>query len=249
MVVYCVVVADEEFQHPRLAGVYDRLDPERSDLDLYLAVADELGARRVLDVGCGTGTFALLLAERGGEVIGVDPAAASVQVARAKAGAQRVRWIDGDATSVDVADRDLVTMTGNSAQQIADPDGWRVTLAACHRALRPGGHLVFETRRPQARAWQGWTREATYACTQVEGVGVVSRWVELVALQGPLVTFRWTFEFAADGAALTSTSTLRFRTRTEVEADLHGAGFSHVQVRDAPDRPGAEMVFIARRQQ
>jgi 2-polyprenyl-3-methyl-5-hydroxy-6-metoxy-1,4-benzoquinol methylase len=34
------------------------------------------GARSVLDVGCGTGSFACMLAQRGIEVVGVDPAAA-----------------------------------------------------------------------------------------------------------------------------------------------------------------------------
>jgi len=56
-------VADALFEHPRLAAIYDALDADRSDLDVYLVIADELGARLVLDVGCGTGTFAVLLAE------------------------------------------------------------------------------------------------------------------------------------------------------------------------------------------
>jgi 2-polyprenyl-3-methyl-5-hydroxy-6-metoxy-1,4-benzoquinol methylase len=55
-------VADDLFQHPRLAAIYDSLEANRGDLDVYAAIADELGARRVLDVGCGTGTFGLLLA-------------------------------------------------------------------------------------------------------------------------------------------------------------------------------------------
>src|SRR5438552_3032086 len=50
----------------------------------------EFGARTVLDIGCGTGTFACLLAGRGLEVIAVDPAAASLEVARRKPGAGRV---------------------------------------------------------------------------------------------------------------------------------------------------------------
>ena len=69
---------DDIFEHPRLVAIYDTLDPDRSDLDVYVAIAGELGASRVLDVGCGTGTFALLLAERGLEVIGVDPAGRSL---------------------------------------------------------------------------------------------------------------------------------------------------------------------------
>ena len=106
-------VVDEEFGHPKLAGMYDMLDADRSDLVFYLDLVEELGARRVLDVGCGTGTLALLLADRGCDVVGLDPALASLEVARGKPGSERVMWVEGDARVLTVVDRDLVTMTAN----------------------------------------------------------------------------------------------------------------------------------------
>jgi len=93
-------VPDAIFAEQRLADLYDALDPARSDLDAYLAVADELNARSVLDIGCGTGTFACLLAERGRAVTGIDPAAASLHVARRKAFAEQVRWLHGEVESL-----------------------------------------------------------------------------------------------------------------------------------------------------
>ncbi|MET8991810.1 class I SAM-dependent methyltransferase [Nonomuraea wenchangensis] len=236
----------EEFEDPRLAAVYDPLDPDRSDLDVYAAIAAELGARSVLDVGCGTGTFALMLAARGLEVTGVDPAAASLAVARAKPGAERVRWIHGDARALPPMAADLATMTANVAQAIVEPDDWAATLDGAHRALRPGGRLVFETRVPARRAWLAWNRAESYQVTDVEGVGRVEQWFDLLDVSGPLVTFRGTWVFAADGAVLTSESTLRFREREEVEQDLDAHGYVVEEVRDAPDRPGREYVFLAR---
>ncbi|TXS47772.1 class I SAM-dependent methyltransferase [Streptomyces sp. OR43] len=240
-------MADDCFAHPRLAALYDVLDPDRGDLAAYLRIAEESGARRVLDIGCGTGVFALLLAGRGIDVVGVDPALASLEVARAKQDGARVRWIHGDATGLPPLQVDLATMTANVAQAIAAPAAWEGTLRGAYEALRPGGHLVFETRDPAGRAWEEWTREHSYRVTEVPAVGPVESWVELVEVSGPLVTFRWTYGFAADGQVLTSDSTLRFREREEVEQDLIERGYVVDEVRDAPDRPGREFVFLARR--
>ncbi|QWB21615.1 MULTISPECIES: bifunctional 2-polyprenyl-6-hydroxyphenol methylase/3-demethylubiquinol 3-O-methyltransferase UbiG [Streptomyces] len=240
-------MADECFRHPRLAAVYDPLDPDRGDLDPYLRMTEEFGARQVLDIGCGTGVFALLLAARGIRVVGVDPAGASLDVARGKPGGERVRWIHGDATTLPPLAADLATMTGNAAQEITDPEDWRAFLRGAWSALRPGRRLVFETRIPARRAWEEWNREATYAVTDVPGAGTVEHWIELLDVSGPLVTFRSVYAFAADGQVLTSESTLRFRERREVETELAAQGFVVEDVRDAPDRPGREFVFVARR--
>jgi SAM-dependent methyltransferase len=214
---------------------------------VYAGIAEELGARRVLDFGCGTGTFAMLLADRGFEVIGVDPARASLDVARAKPGGDRVRWIHGDAASLPRLQVELATMTGNVAQAIVERADWDATLGGIYAALCPGGLLVFETRDPADQAWQGWNRAATYSVTEIDGIGAVERWHEVTDVCGPLVSFRSTTVFASDGELVTSDSTLRFRERDEVLSDLDQHGYVTVDVRGAPDRPGREFVFFARR--
>ncbi len=240
-------MADPIFSTRRLAHIYDALDPDRADLVAYAALVDELDARSVLDVGCGTGVFACLLADRGIEVVGVDPAQASLDVARSKPGAERVRWVHGDVMDLPPLQVDLATMTGNVAQVFLTDDDWASTLDGVRTAIRPSGHLVFETRNPAKQAWLEWNRERSQRRTDIPGVGAVQTWVELTDVSGDLVSFRWTFVFESDRAVLTSDSTLRFRGRDAIEHSLRSSGFVLDEVRDAPDRPGLEWVFIAHR--
>jgi ubiquinone/menaquinone biosynthesis C-methylase UbiE len=240
-------VPDPIFADARLAALYDFVDDDRSDLDVYAAVVNELGASSVLDVGCGTGTLACRLAQLGVEVVGLDPAEASLDVARRKPGAEQVHWIHSDATSVPVLGLDVAMMTGNVAQVFVTDAEWSEVLVAIAGAVREGGWLVFETRDPSRRAWEHWTKGRTYRELEVSGVGRVETWTQLIEVQEPLVSFRHTFRFARDDAELVSDSTLRFRSRDEIAGSLDATGFRLREVRDAPDRPGMEFVFFAQR--
>jgi len=208
-------VPDAIFEDPRLARVYDPLDPDRSDLDVYAEIVNELGARTLLDVGCGTGMFACMLAQRSVDVTAVDPADASLDVARSKPGADRVRWLHGDATTLPPLRVDAAFMTANVAQVFLTDDDWRATLGGIRQALRPAGHLVFETRDPARRAWEQWTPDLTRTIVDVPGVGVVESWEEVTQVSGDLVTFRSMTVFRRDDITLESVSTLRFRDRSQ----------------------------------
>jgi ubiquinone/menaquinone biosynthesis C-methylase UbiE len=238
---------DPLFAEPRLAEIYDAVEGDRDDLDSYLAIAAEFGARSVLDVGCGTGIFACMLANRGFEVTGVDPAAASLDMARTKPGAERVRWVQGDVTSLPPLAVDMATMTGNVCNVFLTEEALTGTFRGVHAALRPGGHLVFEARDPASQVWCRWNRDSTYTRLEVSDVGVVETWFDLTEVSGDLVRYRRTYVFAADGRTLTSDSTRRFWPRTALEDSLSSAGYELTDVREAPDRPGYEWVFIARK--
>ncbi|GAA1306074.1 class I SAM-dependent methyltransferase [Brachybacterium tyrofermentans] len=240
---------DAIFADPRLAACYDTVDGERDDLDHYETILAELGARTVVDVGCGTGALAVRLAADGLSVTGVDPALASLEVARTKLGAGRVDWIHGTAESLPALDppllADAAVMTGNVAQVFVTDEAWASTLQAIRAVVREGGHVVFEARRPERRAWEEWQADTAESVHEVPGLGRVRSRPTRFDVDLPLVTFADEFLFA-DGTTITSTSTLRWRSETELRDSLAAAGFAVQEIRDAPDRPGREFVVIAR---
>jgi SAM-dependent methyltransferase len=238
---------DPIFAHPRLAPLYDAFDGPRDDLPSYVGIAAELGARRVLDAGCGTGSLAILLAGAGRAVVGADPAGASLDVARSKDTGNAVTWVHAGAAGIPPVAADLALMTGNAAQVFLADDDWADALRVIGAALRPRGYLVFETRRPERRAWQEWAADSGPVIRELPGIGQVERRFEVTAVDLPFVSFRYTYTFRADDAVITSDSTLRFRGRQELESTLADAGYQVLEVREAPDRPGHEFVFIARR--
>jgi SAM-dependent methyltransferase len=191
------------------------------DDDFFLSVVNETPGARVLDLGCGTGRLALGLAAAGHLVTGVDPAAASLEAARNKAGSERVTWVEGSTDCLPDAAFDVAVMTSHVAQFFVTDDEWARALADLRRALVPGGRLVFDTRDPRARRWERWNPvESRDRVTVADGVEVMI-WTEVTAVDSGVVTFVHHYTFS-DGDERRSEATLRFRS--EERGALHVGG-------------------------
>lgn len=142
-------------------------------------------AGSVLDAGCGTGSLALLLAEAGHLVTGVDAAPEMVRRARAKAEAAgvRARFLLGEAADPPVGDRPFdAVLERHVVWTLPEP---QQALRRWVSMLRPGGRLVLVEGR--------WAQTAAGGTPYVAGAeslpwhgGVGSE--ELAKAVAPLVT-------------------------------------------------------------
>lgn len=191
----------------------------------FLEVANERphSHSRILDLGCGTGRITLKLAETGHTVTGLDPALASLEVARQKPGAERVTWIHGLSSDAAANAFDLALMTNHVAQLLIDDLEWRAALNNLRRALKPGGRLVFDSRDPAARGWEAWVPEDQDEVILPGGRKVLN-WTEVVDITGDLVTFVQHYIFSDTPEPYLSRSTLRFRSEATIQQTLSDAG-------------------------
>jgi SAM-dependent methyltransferase len=101
------------------------------------------GARTILDVGCGTGEHARLLAERGYQVDGIDLEPAFVELARRKHPGGR--FLQGDMASFDLGRRyDVVMSLFSAIGYVRTLDQVEAALRRFAAHLEPGGVVIVE---------------------------------------------------------------------------------------------------------
>jgi SAM-dependent methyltransferase len=217
---------DAHYREPVLAALYDAMCPWGEDDEFYACLATESSS--VLDVGCGTGNFLRELRRRGhrGDLCGVDPAQAMLDVARH--GDPDVEWVLGDVRRLDVGRRfELVMMTGHAFQVLVTDEDVLAALTCLGDHVEPGrGRLAFETRNPAAREWEHWAARDPEVVTVRDSRPVFVRWAVDGLDEPDLVRFHATFECADWAEPMRSDSTLRFIDPDRLAEHLIATGFA-----------------------
>lgn len=142
-------IARTRFTRHRLKNVFD--------------LAGDVRGKRVLDLGCGMGTFALEAARLGADALGVDPAPAAIAVARdlaQKLGYARAAFLEADAAELPVTAETFDVVICADLTEHLDDETLSAILTESRRVLRPGGRLALYTPSPthlferlKARGW------------------------------------------------------------------------------------------------
>ncbi len=219
------MICSDHYNEPDVVRFYDIENGWAEDFDFCSDLAK--GRRAILDLGCGTGVLAAALA-RGPDslVVGVDPAAAMLAVAKHRCGGAGVSWVLDDARTVRFNRRfDLVLLTGHAFQVFLTPDDQAAALTTIATHLAPNGRFIFDSRNPAAEAWKRWTPDQSQRVIEHPSVGRVAAWNDVS--QDPasgIVTYRTHYQIIGEHRVHSSQSQIAFPSRERLSLLIEEAG-------------------------
>jgi ubiquinone/menaquinone biosynthesis C-methylase UbiE len=223
------------------------------DIDYYVARYLEAEGP-VVEVGVGTGRIAIPALQAGVEVIGVDLSPKMLAICRTKAEAagvaDRLTTIEAPMQSFELpAPVDLIAIPFRTFLHNLTTEDQRATLAACYRALKPGGRLVLNIFNPSITMIANWLGRPDdwHARASDPTVEEQHRYEPSAQVVRSTVSFK-----NAEGRRDKFEFHIRWIYRFEMEHLLELAGFDSIEVAGdfdgSPfDELATEMVWSARR--
>lgn len=241
--------------HRALVGDYDTFvnwDARLSrELPFFRTAFEEVGAKRVLDVGAGSARHSIAFACWGLEIDAIDPDDSMLEQAESNAltaasriedagGTLRVvRGGFGDLEAMGYSGADALTCTGNALPHVAGLDGLRETLRDFSAVLKPGGALVLHFLNHQ-RLLDTKQRTIMPVVREVpEGTRVFVRVVDFPEDGGEFLGFDFVTLVRSQSGEWTCASRRSAHTLITAETlvrELEAAGFDRVELFGGHDR-------------
>jgi SAM-dependent methyltransferase len=131
-------------------GPYERITNTIRDIHaLVIETADPKPGERVLDAATGTGAVAILAAQRGADVVGMDLAPVLIETARERAAQESVdvQWDVGDAEGMAYEDASFEVVVSTCGVMFAPDHG--AVASELARVTKPGGRIALACWTPE----------------------------------------------------------------------------------------------------
>ena len=213
--------------------VYDQVNSSfAKDGAFFVTLLEKLQIDYLADLGCGTGRLTIHFANLAMNIDAIDPNAEAISYAQEKHQHDMINWIIGDSSTLKSNHYDAITMTGNVAQVFTTEESWRNVIADAFRALKPGGHFIFDCRNPLVKVWEQWEQDFTpeYAIQEQTGEPL-EIWTEYDGFVDDVYTFYDIVKHAHTGETIIKQKLeLKFRTYDEMIKTLQQVGFNQLNV-------------------
>jgi SAM-dependent methyltransferase len=226
---------------PDYAAAYDTLYEDKdyaAECDALQSVFARYAAapvRRVLDLGCGTGSHSVVLAERGYEVVGVDRSPDMLQRARGRDSSARFQLGDIASLALGEAFDAVLMMFAVLGYHVANADV-QAALRSARRHLRPGGLFICDV-------WYGPAVLHEGPSERIKVMGATDR--QLIRVASGTLDSRhhvctvgyhlWRLEQGRVAAEVREQHCMRYFFPLELELFLSDAGFELVRLGAFPD--------------
>lgn len=145
-----VDVAKKALYYTSIAEVYDLISTgskyTKKEFQFLLSfIKKYCSGNKVLDLACGAGRHSRLLAKAGFKTVGIDQSKEMLKIARSKD--RRTKYVLSDIRSFNVGkDFDLAFCLWSSYSYLSRKEDLNGFLNSAHKALKPGGFLILESR-------------------------------------------------------------------------------------------------------
>ncbi len=223
--------------------LYQSISDYRKDFRDLAKLLRRVQAKRVLEIGCGSGNLAPMFVDAGYDYVGLDVSAPFLAIARELA--RGARFVRADMRDFDLRPRfDAVLITGRTFTHMTTNRDVRGALRGARNALRPAGLLVFDNFDAESiftNKKRRFVNEA--ACDDRRYRRVVVN--TLLPERGWLWRWNatWTIREGRSRRTVRDERILRAFTPDELALQLHLAGFEKVRTR----RSGACLTTVGRR--